>query len=128
MQQATIILNGLLLVAAVANFMRVYGDSYQSSYSNDVATFMILTSALYIITIAAAISTARRTFGSYARISAMTAVVGHLIFFVAALFGFVPGLGPGDDNWEPLMLVPMAVSAISVVTLTRNIRGVPSVD
>jgi len=58
----------------------------------------------------------------------MSAIVGHLIFFVAALFSVVRGFGIGEYYWEPLMLIPMAVSAISVITLTRNIRGVPSVN
>ena len=128
MQRATIILNGLSLVATIANFIRIYGGSYQSSYVLDVATITVLTSALFIITIAAAISTARHSFGSYARIAAMTAVVGHLVFFVAAVFGLIPGLGAGGDSFEPLMLVPMAVSAISVITLVRNIRGGASLD
>ena len=128
MQRATIILNGLLLVVVVANFMRIYGDSNQISNLEYLATFTILTSVLFILTIAAAISTARGVIGSYGRISAMTAVVGHLLLFAVALLGVVPGLGTGDDHWEPLRLVPMVVSALSVATLIRNVRTVPGVD
>jgi len=56
----------------------------------------------------------------------MTAVVGHMVLFVAALFGSISGLGLEDEfGGTPLMLVLMAVSALSVATLVRNVRGLP---
>lgn len=128
MQWATIISNGILLVATLANFFRVYTGPDQSAYLDEVTAFTVLASALFIITIPAAISSAKRSFGSYTRISAMTAIVGHMVLFASALFGIVPSFGTGNGGWEPLMLVPMAVSAISIVTLTRNIRSAPGVD
>jgi len=56
----------------------------------------------------------------------MTAVIGHMVLFVAALVASISGLGLEDEfGGTPLMLVLMAVSAISVATLVRNVRGLP---
>lgn len=121
MQQATIVLNGVFLAVAVGNFIRVNIGESPVPYSGEVTILTIAASALFMTTIAAAIATAGQSFGSYARIAAMTAIIGHIVVFLAALFGLFPGTGTGD-GWEPLMLLPMAVSAISVSTLVRNVR------